>query len=300
MDNWWNRDFPYRLPLSVVDPLGLGRSNEPVRLDLVFDYFRPTPAGFVVVDDAGREACMQIVRSGRGDDGRLDYASLYFLANIPAGGANARYHVYLGEASAPRPQAAGIQQLKPTLGDGFRRLDTGVYVLELCRGTAQGYGGAKWGLRYFEEKSQGINLIHGCQNAFGGVYGPFFTPENGLVNSPAHQVIEIDPVFEGPVACQYRLHCVIRDGLRPELRNKRLEMIWTFFADTPLFTRTYMLDPYETTIDGRPCRNRMTVGDEIESGKGNLHLSARRCHRLPRRRSLRRNSSVLHPRAAGA
>jgi len=80
-------------------------------------------------------------------------------------------------------------------------------------------------------------------------------------------------VFEGPVACQYRLHGVVPGGLRPELRNKRLEMIWTFFADSPWFLRTYLLDPYETTVDGRPCRNRITVGDEIESGKGKLLLS---------------------------
>jgi hypothetical protein len=166
-----------------------------------------------------------------------------------------------------------IQQLKPELRDGFRRLDTGVYIVELCRGTGEGHGGAKWGIRYFEEKQQQINLIHQCKNAFGGVYGPFFTPGNGLVNPPADLVINIDPLFEGSIACQYRLHGVIPEGLRPELANKRLEMIWTFFAYTPWFTRTYFLDPYSTTIDGRPCRNRMTVGDEIESGKGNLLLS---------------------------
>jgi hypothetical protein len=277
MTDWWDPSFPYRLPIAAVDPLRLGRAREPVRLDLVFDHFRPHPGGIALVDDAGRPAPCQIVRSGTGRDGRLDYASLYVLVDVAPGGTGlARYHAYLAGEARRLPAARGIRQLKPKLGDGFRRLDTGAYVIELCRGTAAGHGGAKWGIRYFEEKSQGINLIHRSRNAFGGVYGPFFTPENGLVNPPAHLVIDIDPVFEGPVACQYRLHGVIPDGLRPELRRKRLEMIWTFFADSPWFLRTYLPDPYETVIDGRPCRNRITVGDEIESGKGRVLLSTYR------------------------
>ena len=50
-------------------------------------------------------------------------------------------------------------------------------------------------------------------------------------------------------------------------------MWWTFYHGSPWFERTYVLDPYETIIDRRPVSNRMTVGDEIESGKGNLLLS---------------------------
>jgi hypothetical protein len=274
MKDWWNEQFSYRTPLTLVDPLHLGRCNEPVRLDLVFDICRPHPDGIRVVDDEGTEVPAQIIRAGKGLDGLLDYASLYFLANIPRGEPGfVKYHVYLCSESPGSAAFSGIQQLKPELRDGFRRLDTGVYVIELCRGTGEGHGGAKWGMRYFEEKQQRINLIHECNNAFGGVYGPFFTPENGLVNPPAHLVVDIDPVFEGPIACQYRLYGTVPEGLRPELANKRLEMIWTFFANTPCFLRTYFLDPYATTIDGRPCCNRMTVGDEIESGKGKLLLS---------------------------
>jgi hypothetical protein len=271
----WDEQFSYRIPVTLVDPLRLGRRNEPVRLDLIFDICRPHPDSISVVDNEGVEVPNQIIRAGKGADGQLDYATLYFLANLlRAEPGFVQYYVYLNSSESRGPAAfGGIQQLKPELRDGFRRLDTGVYIIELCRGTGEGHGGAKWGIRYFEEKQQQINLIHECKNAFGGVYGPFFTPENGLVNPPAHLVIDIDPLFEGPIACQYRLHGVIPEGLRPELANKRLEMIWTFFADTPWFTRTYFLDPYSTTIDGRPCRNRMTVGDEIESGKGNLLLS---------------------------
>lgn len=274
MKDWWDEQFSYRTPVTVVDPLRIGRSNEPVRLDLVFDVCRPHPDGIRLVDHEGVEVPYQIIRAGRGTDGLLDYVSVYFLANIPRGEPGfVQYHVYLSPESRDPVAVSGIRQLKPELQDGFRRLDTGAYVIELCRGTGEGHGGAKWGIRYFEEKRQGINLIHESKNAFGGVYGPFFTPENGLVSAPAHLIIDINPVFEGPIVCQYRLQGIVPDGLKPELRNKRLEMIWTFFAESPWFLRTYFLDPYETTIDGRPCRNRLTVGDEIESGKGNLLLS---------------------------
>ena len=62
---------------------------------------------------------------------------------------------------------------------------------------------------------------------------------------------------------------LLRQGLQDgplawsELRRKRLEMIWTFFADSPWFLRTYLPDAYETVIDGRPCRNRITVEKPI-------------------------------------
>jgi hypothetical protein len=274
MLDWTRTDYEYRLPITLVDPLRLGRRQEPVRLDLVFDICRPHPGSIRVTDEQGADVPAQIVRQSVGGDGRLDAASLYFLADVPGGNPGyQRYHVYLSTEASEPSSYEGIRQLPTELVDGVRRIDTGVYVIELCRGTAAGHGGAKWGIRYFEEKRQGVNLIHESKNAFGGVYGPFFTPENGLVNPPAHLVIDVEPVFEGPVACQYRLHGTIPTGLRPELAGKRLEMIWTFFANSPWFLRTYLLDPYETTIDGRPCRNRITVGDEIESGKGNLLLS---------------------------
>jgi hypothetical protein len=83
MKDWWNEQFSYRTPLTLVDPLHLGRCNEPVRLDLVFDICRPHPDGIRVVDNEGTEVPAQIIRAGKGLDGLLDYASLYFLANIP-------------------------------------------------------------------------------------------------------------------------------------------------------------------------------------------------------------------------
>ena len=68
------------------------------------------------------------------------------------------------------------------------------------------------------------------------------------------------------------MHGTIPDGLRDELKNKKLEIYWSFFYNSDWFIRSYYLDDYVTHIDGKECKNKMTVGDEIESGKNNLQL----------------------------
>ncbi|MBK8034631.1 MAG: hypothetical protein IPK17_35040 [Chloroflexi bacterium] len=140
----------------------------------------------------------------------------------------------------------------------------------------QGHGGSKWGIRHFEDKNQSINLIKNNKNAFGGVYGPFFTPENGLVNPPAHAIADFEVITEGPILCQYRMKVNVPNGLLPELTNKSIDVVWSFYWKSSWFVRTYFVDEYETKIDGKPVRNRITVGDEIESGKNNLLLSTYR------------------------
>jgi hypothetical protein len=279
MTNWWDESAGYRMALDILDPLGLGRVAEPVHVSLHFSDYQPTRDGIVIADEDGCPVLSQIIATAQTTNGRVNFATVCFLVDIPEGTTRRRYYVYLADrAPAKAPSANGIKQLSPILSDGERRLDTGTYLLELCRGTAGGNGGSKWGIRHFEHKGQGINLIDGNNNAFGGVYGPFFTPENGLVNPPAHMIINVEPIAEGPVLCQYRMHGVIPDGLRPELRGKNLEILWSFYYRSHWFVRSYFVDDYETTIDGRPCRNRITVGDEIESGKGNLLLSTYRHH----------------------
>jgi hypothetical protein len=278
MRKWLDQSARHRLALDVFDPLGIGRTAEPVEVSLHFSTYQPASEGIVVTDAGGNPVVSQIVAAAENGRGRLTFVTLCFLADIAAGESQRRYYVCLADQKPPETASGGIKALAPMLGDGVRRLDTGAYLLELCRGTAGGNGGSKWGIRHFEHKTQGINLIHGNNNAFGGVYGPFFTPENGLVNPPAHMVIDVEPIVEGPALCRYRMRGVIPDGLRPELHGKTLEILWSFYYRSHWFTRSYIVDDYETTIDGRPCRNRITVGDEIESGKGNLLLSTYRQH----------------------
>lgn len=266
-----------RIPIEIHDPLAAGRRAEPVELSLSFPIFRPAQDGIAVTDAAGEIVLSQLLAVETDADGSVRSATLCFPADLPAGASSARYHVWLSDATLPTAEG-GIERLPPQLPDGFRRLRNGHYELELCRGTAEGHGGSKWGIRHFEQCDQAINLIAGNMNAFGGVYGPFFTPENGLVNPPAHAVAEIEPISEGPVTCQYRMTVRVPTGLRPELEGKTIEIIWRFYVGTPCFVRSYFVDDYETVIDGRPCQNRITVGDEIESGKSNLLLSTYRHH----------------------
>ncbi len=207
-----------RISLDLYDPLAVGRTAEPIELSLHLGSTQPADQGIVVVDQSGRTVSTQIVAKSRG------FATLCFNADMPRGTTNQRCYAYVSDAKLVQPQG-GIRQLNPSMADGVRRLHTGTYELELCHGTGQGDGGSKWGIRHFEHTAQNINLIAGNSNAWGGVYGPFFTPENGLVNPPAHMVIAVEPVAEGPVFCRYRMHGTIPDGLRPELRGKRLEIM---------------------------------------------------------------------------
>lgn len=266
-----------RIPIEVQDRLAAGRQSEPVELSLNFPDFRPARNGIAITDEAGRIVLSQLVAATETKDGTVRSATVCFPVDIAPGRQSARYHVWLSDRPLPLAEG-GMEQLPTRLVDGFRRLRNGYYELELCVGTAEGHGGSKWGIRHFEHCDQALNLIAGNRNAFGGVYGPFFTPENGLVNPPAHAIAAFEPITEGPVTCQYRMTVEVPAGLRPELENKTIEVIWRFYAGTPCFTRSYFVDDYETTIDGRPCQNRITVGDEIESGKSNLMLSTYRHH----------------------
>ena len=65
-------------------------------------------------------------------------ANVCFLANVPAGQARQTYYLYLSDRSLPDEGAEGIRRLQPELKDGYRRLDTGAYTIELCAGTAGG------------------------------------------------------------------------------------------------------------------------------------------------------------------
>lgn len=164
----------------------------------------------------------------------------------------------------------GIQKLTGRETDCFVRLNTGCFDLEMCRGTAQGVGSSKWGIRHFRQIQDNIELLPSGNNAIGGFYGPFFTPENGLINPPEHTVVDIEVIEEGPVYHHYRMHGVIPDGLLPELCNKRFSIDWKFSWNTPYFQRRYHIDDFSTVINGRSVTNKITVGDEFESGPGKL------------------------------
>ncbi len=259
--------------LMLNNPDGITRHNEPVIARLFFKEQPIDPSKLKLVNEQEKVIPHQLFDIVYDDttDTLISACSIAFIVtNLEQLVEN--YTLYLDEKT-PVDNANGIKQLVPTLNDGVKRLDTGHYILELCRGTADGTSYGKWGIRYFSAKAEGRNLIKDCSNAIGGFYGPFFTPANGLINPPEHTIVECETEVEGPIYCRYRFNGKIPNGLDPALHDKSFSIVWEFFYQSPWFRRTYHVDDFETSVDGMPVINKITVGDEYESGKNNVVFS---------------------------
>ena len=258
--------------LMLNNPDGISRQNEPVITRLFFKQQPIDPTQVKLVDEKGDIVPHQLFDVVYDETNRLITACsiAFIVTNLNQLVEN--YTLYL-DSQAQLNNLKGITQLDTTLKDGIKRLDTGHYVLELCRGTADGTSYGKWGIRYFAAKAEGRNLIKDCSNAIGGFYGPFFTPANGLINPPEHTIVECQTEVEGPIYCRYRFNGQIPNGLDPALHNKSFSIVWEFFYQSPWFRRTYYVDDFETSVDGMPVINKITVGDEYESGQNNVVFS---------------------------
>ena len=258
--------------LMLNNPDGISRQNEPVITRLFFKRQPIDPTQVKLVDEKGDIVPHQLFDVVYDETNRLITACsiAFIVTNLNQLVEN--YTLYL-DSQAQLNNLKGITQLDTTLKDGIKRLDTGHYVLELCRGTADGTSYGKWGIRYFAAKAEGRNLIKDCSNAIGGFYGPFFTPANGLINPPEHTVVDCQTEVEGPIYCRYRFNGQIPNGLDPALHNKSFSIVWEFFYQSPWFRRTYYVDDFETSVDGMPVINKITVGDEYESGQNNVVFS---------------------------
>ena len=259
--------------LMLNNPDGITRHNEPVIARLFFKEQPIDPSKLKLVNEQGKVIPHQLFDIVYDDDidTLISACSIVFIVtNLDQLVEN--YTLYLDEKTTI-DNVNGIKQLAPTLNDGVKRLDTGHYILELCRGTADGTSYGKWGIRYFSAKAEGRNLIKDCSNAIGGFYGPFFTPANGLINPPEHTIVECETEVEGPIYCRYRFNGKIPNGLDPALHDKSFSIVWEFFYQSPWFRRTYHVDDFETSVDGMPVINKITVGDEYESGKNNVVFS---------------------------
>ena len=258
--------------LMLNNPDGISRQNEPVITRLFFKQQPIDPTQVKLVDEKGDIVPHQLFDVVYDETNRLITACsiAFIVTNLNQLVEN--YTLYL-DSQAQLNNLKGITQLDTTLKDGIKRLDTGHYILELCRGTADGTSYGKWGIRYFAAKAEGRNLIKDCSNAIGGFYGPFFTPANGLINPPEHTVVDCQTEVEGPIYCRYRFNGKIPNGLDPALHNKSFSIVWEFFYQSPWFRRTYHVDDFETSVDGMPVINKITVGDEYESGQNNVVFS---------------------------
>lgn len=254
------------------NPDGITRYNEPVIARLFFKEQPIDPSKLKLVNEQGKVIPHQLFDIVYDDTNTLISACsiAFIVTNLEQLVEN--YTLFLDEKTSIS-NVSGIKQLAPTLNDGVKRLDTGHYILELCRGTADGTSYGKWGIRYFSAKAEGRNLIKDCSNAIGGFYGPFFTPANGLINPPEHTIVECQTEVEGPIYCRYRFNGKIPNGLDPALHDKSFSIVWEFFYQSPWFRRTYYVDDFETSVDGMPVINKITVGDEYESGQNNVVFS---------------------------
>ncbi|MGE3192094.1 MAG: hypothetical protein AB7K08_01340 [Microbacteriaceae bacterium] len=199
--------------------------------------------------------------------------TVLFLADIPAGDRLNTFDLAVEDAPgghAASEDAATIRQSEPLQSDGFRRFDTGAFEIELCTGKANGRTNGKWGIRFFRPAGRAESLIKDYSNSMGGVFGPYFTPENGLINPPEHAIANATVVDEGPLFAHYRFDVNVPSGLDPQLDGSQIHIDWRFYAGTPWFERTYRISDYSTTIDRMPASNTMTVGDEFESGQGRV------------------------------
>jgi hypothetical protein len=243
--------------IAITDPCpGGARVAEPVQFTVDADLQGPL---WTAHTEAGDEVVCQRLNH-QAEPGRTSFVAVVDFDQ----------HVTLTVVGPTTGSRLGIRELAGTLPDSFVRLDTGYFELEMCRGTAQGTGASKWGLRHFKSVAEGVDLLPSGNNAIGGFYGPFFTPENGLINPPEHSIVEIEVIERGPVLHHYRMHGTIPDGLLDELKGKAFSIDWWFTHNTPYFRRRYSVDDFQTVINGRSVTNKITVGDEFEGGPGDL------------------------------
>lgn len=243
--------------VTITDPLPGRRQHEPVIFEVPGQI--DAPLWWAQTETGERVVCQRLAARSSAD-------STAWVATLSFAGQTTL------RLLAPCDESAleGIRVLDGREEDSFVRLDTGAFDLEMCRGTAQGTGASKWGLRHFSGIADGFELLPSGNNAIGGFYGPFFTPENGLINPPEHTIVEIETLEKGPVMHHYRMHGTVPDGLLDELKGKSFSIDWIFTHGTPFFQRRYVVDPFRTVINGRSVDNRITVGDEFEGGPGEL------------------------------
>ncbi|GAB5426930.1 MAG: hypothetical protein Devi2KO_03890 [Devosia indica] len=244
--------------ISVRDPLGASRKNELIRFSV--------PGKRTEALWWARDAQGQAVLCQRLDNGTSETETVFAVVVSLVGETS----LVLERPVEAGDAVAGIVELQGRESDCFVRLDTGAFDLELCSGRAEGLGSSKWGIKHFKGHFDEFELLPSGNNAIGGFYGPFFTPENGLINPPEHTTVEIEIVEKGPVLHHYRMHGTIPDGLLPELKSKTFSIDWVFAHQAHSFGRRYRVDDFQTVINGRSVTNKITVGDEFEGGQGKL------------------------------
>ena len=207
--------------IYVTNPNGIPRVNEPIEVKLDFEQ-GAIYQNFYLENSLGEKIPFQMYDEIY-QNNRLNAATLVFISSFDKD--SCVYSLINTDEKYEMENMEGIKSLDVTQEDGFTRLDTGYYELELCSGKADGTASGKWEIR--------VEVV-------------------------------------GPLYHRYRFIGKIPNGLDEKLFDKSFEIIWEFYYKSPIFRRQYIVDDFETVVDGMPVVNKITVGDEFESGQGEL------------------------------
>ena len=75
------RDFKYFIPIDIYNHEGKTRVNEPVKIDLYFDIFKPNEEGVIVKDQEGNNIVFQTFNCIK-ENNKLIFASIYILCSF--------------------------------------------------------------------------------------------------------------------------------------------------------------------------------------------------------------------------
>jgi len=255
-----------KFQVLIKETRGIERRNEPVHIPIAAETWEGDALGVQVTLENGESLPSQVY---------TDFNGIQTVAVILSCKSHEAQKLTIETVpeTIDRHVTSPFQECPPdkSLG-GVKKIDTGVYRFQISTGLADGSLRGKWGINFLERKEEGINLIDG--NAFGGVYGPFFTQENAcgayhpeLGVGSQHYSMEFRLLDNGPVFWRGVLEGTPPAGSDANVANKRVTAYFTFYAGSDWFEREYFIDEYETNIWGEIIKNRLTVGDETNVAK---------------------------------
>ena len=146
--------------IYVTNPNGIPRVNEPIEVKLDFEQ-GATYQNFYLENSLGEKIPFQMYDEIY-QNNRLTAATLVFISSFA--NDSCVYSLINTDEKYEMENMEGIKSLDVTQEDGFTRLDTGYYELELCSGKADGTASGKWGIRFFENIKERKNLIKDYSN----------------------------------------------------------------------------------------------------------------------------------------
>ena len=255
-----------KLQILIKETIGIERKNEPLHIPLETEALENSNFDAMVTLENGEPIPCQVYTDFNG----IKTVVLTISCNSYE---EKKLTIETTPKIINKQEISGFRECPPDESlAAVKKIDTGVYVFQIGTGLADGSLSGKWGINFLERKEEGINLIDG--NAFGGVYGPFFTQENSceayhkeLGVGSQHYSMDFHLLDDGPVFWRGMLEGTPPDGADANVSNKRVTAYFMFYAHSNWFERVYFVDEYETCIWGEKIKNKLTVGDETNITK---------------------------------